>query len=82
MNNAPLPRTSALLTTEQAATILTLSPATLSTLRCRGGGPPFIKIGASRHGRVRYREADLLAWIESRAFHSTAGFPSDTNGNG
>jgi hypothetical protein len=36
--------------------------ATLATLACRGGGPPF-----RRYGRVPlYRWGELLAWAESR----------------
>jgi hypothetical protein len=38
------------------------APATLATLACRGGGPPF-----RRFGRVPlYRWADLLDWAGSR----------------
>jgi hypothetical protein len=47
------------------------APATLATLACRGGGPPF-----RRFGRVPlYRWADLLDWARSRlgpVVHSTA----------
>ena len=52
-----------LLTTEQAAEFLGVSPGTLCVWRCVSRYPlPYIKIG--RH--VRYDEADLAAWIESR----------------
>ena len=40
---------------------------TLQAWRCRGGGPPFVKIGRL----VRYRPEDVEQWIESRRAHST-----------
>jgi Helix-turn-helix domain len=50
-----------LLTTEQAAAILRISPATLVTWRSRrSDGPPYIVLC----GRlVRYRLRDLLGWM-------------------
>jgi hypothetical protein len=36
--------------------------ATLATLACRGGGPPYQRYGS----RVVYRWGDLLAWAQSR----------------
>jgi hypothetical protein len=51
------------LSTPLAAEYLGLSPATLETLRSRGGGPPFVKLGR----RVVYRREDLETWVrESR----------------
>lgn len=50
-----------LLTTDQAAEYLSISPVTLRTWRCRGGGPAFVKISARS---VRYRIADLQAWAD------------------
>lgn len=35
-----------------------VTSATLATWRCRGSGPPFVKIG----GRVLYRLEDVVAW--------------------
>lgn len=32
---------------------------TLATWRCRGGGPPFLKLGAA----VRYRRRTVLRWL-------------------
>ncbi len=49
-------------TTPVAAEYLGLSPATLETLRSRGGGPPFVKLGR----RVVYRQVDLDRWLEER----------------
>jgi predicted DNA-binding transcriptional regulator AlpA len=46
--------------TAEAAEIVGLTRRTLETLRCRGGGPPFLKIGKA----VRYRVSSLLAWLD------------------
>lgn len=52
-----------LLTENEAAPFLDVSPSTLSVWRCTGRyGIPFIKIGR----KVRYRRSDLVAWLESR----------------
>ena len=51
-----------------ASRIVGLAPATLSTLRCRGGGPPYYKVGR----RVVYRIAELRAWVDARAATSTS----------
>jgi predicted DNA-binding transcriptional regulator AlpA len=45
-----------------------LKPSTARKLRCFGGGPFFVKLGRS----VRYRRADVLAWIEARRVRSTS----------
>lgn len=55
------------LSTPVAAEYLGLSPATLETLRCRGGGPPFVKLGR----RVAYRREDLEAWLARSRRSST-----------
>lgn len=64
----------ALLRREDTATALTeagfrTSKATLASMACRGGGPPFYL-----YGRVPlYRWGDVLAWAQGRmsAPHST-----------
>lgn len=48
-----------LLTTEQAAEWLTVTPAALRAWRTRGGGPAWIKLGQL----VRYDVADLRDWL-------------------
>jgi hypothetical protein len=53
--------TDQLLTEDEAAAALKVSPGTLRNRRCAGRGPPFVKIGAP----VRYRPADLKDFIES-----------------
>lgn len=59
---------SSLLDTPRAAAYLGLSPHTLATIRVRGGGPPFVKLGR----RVMYRASDLEAFIEARVVANTA----------
>jgi len=56
------------LTTDQAGAFLGLSPTTLETLRTRGGGPPFVKLGR----RVVYRSEDLAHWLAQRVRRSTS----------
>lgn len=48
-----------LLTEDQAAEILRVSPRTLQGWRHRGDGPPFVKLGSA----VRYRRSDLRSFI-------------------
>jgi CRP-like cAMP-binding protein len=64
-------------TTHEAAAFLAehnspvKTTSTLESLRTRGGGPAFRKLGRA----VRYTEADLVAWLEeimSRPLHSTS----------
>jgi excisionase family DNA binding protein len=52
-----------LVTTAEAATILTLSPRTLENWRARQEGPPYKKLGTT----VRYDTADLEKWLEESA---------------
>lgn len=52
-----------LLDDNAAAAILDVSPGTLSVWRSTGRyALPFVKIGR----KVRYRRADLMAWLEKR----------------
>lgn len=57
-----------LLTTIEAAAVLNMHPSTLEKGRQdfrRDAFPPFIRIGRA----VRYREEDLLAWLDRRVVH-------------
>ena len=65
---APMNGHPKLLTTEEAAAWLGLSPRTLECYRIRGEGPRFRKIGRW----VRYLEADLEAWLGECARISTS----------
>lgn len=57
-----------ILNTEQSAEYLGLSKPTLERMRLKGNGPKFAKLNSS----VRYRKADLDAWLESRLVRSTS----------
>lgn len=51
-----------LFTTEQAANFLGISPRTLESMRWKGTGPKYVKVGRL----VRYRIDDLESYISSR----------------
>jgi hypothetical protein len=58
-----------LLNEQEAAQFLDTAPGTLSVWRSTGRyNLPFLKVGRS----VRYRRADLLAWLDARVRHSGA----------
>lgn len=57
----------AVLTTREAAAYLNVQPTTLEQWRWNGRGPNFVKLGRS----VRYRQADLEAFLGARVFSST-----------
>ncbi len=62
--NTPMSRsaTVTLLTTREAAAVLTITVSTLNAWRCRGGGPPWLKIGQC----VRYDLQELKIWIDAQ----------------
>lgn len=60
-----------LLTTAQAAQCLGVSKAFLERDRWAGARIPYIKVGSRA---VRYRRADLDAYIEQQVRHSTSEF--------
>ncbi|MXO74854.1 DNA-binding protein [Altererythrobacter aerius] len=55
-------------TEEQEAARIGLAPKTLANQRCRGDGPPFLKVGRL----VRYDPALTDAWLSARIRHSTS----------
>lgn len=59
----------ALLTEQQAATLLNVNPRTLQKWRVKGGGPKFIRI--SRRC-IRYRPRDIRDWAQHRVKSSTS----------
>lgn len=61
LTNLP-PDTEQLLTETEAAELLSLSVRTLQAWRYSGSGPRYCRLGRP----IRYRRADLLAWIEAR----------------
>lgn len=50
-----------LLTTKQAAKLLSQRPMTLAKWRQRGKGPVYLRLG----GKVRYRQSDIVTYIEA-----------------
>jgi predicted DNA-binding transcriptional regulator AlpA len=58
-----------LLTPDETADLLRISPRTLENWRARGHGPPYLRL---TRRRIAYRERDVLSWIDSRLRASTA----------
>ncbi len=58
-----------LLSTRAVAEWLRVSIQFLEIGRHRGYGPKFVRIGPAR---IRYRRAEILAWLEERTFASTS----------
>jgi hypothetical protein len=59
-----------LMTTDEAAAYLRISPSTLNKMRVYGGGPAFLKFARG----VRYEFGELLKWQDTRRFHSTSQY--------
>jgi predicted DNA-binding transcriptional regulator AlpA len=57
-----------LLTVAQVSEIIGRSISTLEKDRWEGGGPPYVKMGRL----VRYRPADVRAWLAERVRRSTS----------
>lgn len=55
-------------TEQQEAARIGFAPKTLANQRCRGDGPPFLKIGRL----VRYDPALTDAWLDERVRASTS----------
>lgn len=53
---------------EDAAERLGVQRSTLDNWRWSGAGPRYVKVG----GRVRYRLADLAAWLDAQTRTSTS----------
>jgi len=62
-SNVLIKNTLELLDEQQAAALINVTPSTLSVWRSTGRYKlPFVKVGS----KVRYRRADLEAWLELR----------------
>ena len=61
-----------ILDTAGAAEYLGLSAPTLNRFRVSGNGPQYAKLTPGNRGPVRYRRADLDAWMVSKLIHSTS----------
>lgn len=51
------------LTTRQAAELLMVHPVTMAQWRQKGRGPKYTKVGDAPKARIRYRVADIYAWM-------------------
>jgi hypothetical protein len=55
--------TDPLMTPEETSAFLNdVATNTLAVWRCKGFGPPFVRVGRL----IRYRKADVLAFLEAR----------------
>ncbi len=48
-----------------------VSKSYLDKLRCKGGGPQFIRAGTRK---ILYRKADLVEWMRARRFDNTSQY--------
>lgn len=58
----------ALISTDDLAALLQVSPITLRIWRLKGRGPRYLKLGRS----VKYRRGDIEVWLQSRCVASTS----------
>ncbi|MGH1417021.1 MAG: helix-turn-helix transcriptional regulator [Pelagimonas sp.] len=68
MNKSTL-KTDTLINEREAASVLCYSVRALQNWRHRGGGPKFVKVSSRS---IRYRQSDLLTWIEERTISNTS----------
>jgi len=69
-NGADLQTAHRLLTPQETARILKVHKGTLARWRMEGRGPKFLKLGEHPLSPVRYRPADIKAFLESAAVES------------
>jgi hypothetical protein len=50
----------------EAADLLRVRPSTLQNWRVLGGGPPFLRLGGIKRGRIIYDREALIAWARAR----------------
>jgi hypothetical protein len=55
-----------LLSPAAVANALGIKPQSLRLRRMKGLGPPYLRLSDSPTARVYYREAEFLAWLESK----------------
>jgi hypothetical protein len=56
---------------KEAADLLRLRPSTLQNWRVLGGGPPFLRLGGGKKGRILYDRDRLVEWARSRELTCT-----------
>lgn len=59
------------ISTKELAAWVRMSPQWVELGRTKGYGPRFVRIGPKR---VRYRRSDVLEWLASRTYASTAQY--------
>jgi excisionase family DNA binding protein len=62
------------LTPKEAAVYLRVSKSYLDKLRCKGGGPVYLRLGARK---ILYRKTDLDLWTAERRFGSTSEYRAE-----
>ena len=68
-----------LLSSDSTAQILGLRPQSLRSMRVRGTGPTYVRIGGPR-GRAFYKREDIEAWLGERRYRSTSEETVASNG--
>ena len=69
-----------LLNNTEAAERIGVQPNTLEIWRGKGKGPKYIKMDPhSLRSRVRYRESDVLEWLEARTCTNTSQYPTNSS---
>lgn len=69
---APIPADTEVLTEPQTAKFLNLkSDKTLYAWRVKRCGPPYVQFGPGKRKLIRYRRADLIAWLDAQ-LHTAA----------
>lgn len=63
-----------LLNSAETAALLGIKINTLEIWRTKGQGPAFIKLGNAPQAPVRYRRAEVVAWLEQRLYASTSAY--------
>jgi excisionase family DNA binding protein len=62
-----------LMTVEEVAAYLRLSPGTLYNLRYQGRGPKAVRLGNGSNAHLRFRRSDIEAWVEQHSDRRKAG---------
>jgi hypothetical protein len=60
--------------TPAAAARVGMAASTFEKLRCRGGGPPYLRLTPRR---IVYAVDALDAWARARQFNSTSEYPAE-----
>lgn len=61
-----------LMTTNEAAEYLGVTPHTLRVWRTKDVGPPYLKMGDAKQARVRYERRNVVEWRNARVRNAEA----------